>query len=340
MSEEEPEDQIKKTKPKSKRRVRRRRKTLTTIRIEQANRLKKRHYSKRYLQKMNYVKLRDNWSCQFRGCEKPTGVKLSVHHIVRHHDNKLLRENTHNLISLCNYCHNKKVTGHEKQYEASFKNIARRNARAYKLNKKTKEQILEEQRKNQELPDDFTQYEYKDEKDLIKKKADEHYLRKTWRLMKFRTQNKNSHSYKNYGARGIKMFDEWIDDFDKFQKYIYDNLGEKPENFSIDRMDNEKGYYPGNIRWASDEEQGQNRRTTVLDEAMVGVILILHYKYKWKQSQIMNKFSFNNPTLVRNVIKNVTWCNQVIKYKSIITDQKTLDSINKYEEGLKGNKDG
>lgn len=291
-------------------------------------RSKKRRYSKRYLQIRNEVLLRDGYRCCMPGCEKPTGVKLIVHHIMKYSTNKALRQNKQNLCSICNYCHNNKLNGKETKYETILKVIVRRNTRNYKKDKKTKEEILEAQRQHQQLPEDFTGYTYKDEKDLIRVKADEHYLRKTWRLIKFRTQNKNSASYKNYGARGIKMYEEWIENFEAFQKYVYETLGERPDGYSIDRKDNEKGYYPGNIQWASNEEQGQNRRTTVLDESMVSVILILFYKYKWKQSQIMNKLGFNNPTIVRNVVFCKTWANVSIKYKSIITNQKALDNLN------------
>ena len=291
-------------------------------------RSKKRKYTKRYLQIRNEVLLRDGYKCCMPGCEKPTGVKLIVHHIMKYSTNRALRQNKMNLISICNKCHNGKLNGRESKYETILKIIVRRNLRNYKKDKKTKEEILEAQRAQQQLPEDFTGYEYKDEKDLIRVKADEHYLRKTWRLIKFRTQNKNSSSYKNYGARGIKMYDKWIDNFEEFQKYIAENLGERPEGYSIDRKDNEKGYYPDNLQWASNEEQGQNRRTTVLDECMVGVILILFYKYKWKQSQIMNKFCFNNPTIVRNVVHGNTWTNISKQYVSIINNQKVLDKLN------------
>ena len=75
---------------------------------------------------LNYIKLRDGYSCQHPNCKNPKGVKLTVHHIQRWADKKALRENKFNLISLCYTCH-KEVTGREKRYEARFKIIARRN---------------------------------------------------------------------------------------------------------------------------------------------------------------------------------------------------------------------
>lgn len=322
-----------KRKPIKRRSRRRKRRSAASIRIELANRQNKRRYSKRYLELMNYIRLRDSYACQYPGCQKPKGVKLTIHHIKKWASNKALRQNKYNLISLCYACH-QKVTGKEKSYETKFKIIARTNELIYKRNKKTKEQILEEQRAHQILPDDFESYQYKSDQDIIKEKALEYYLRKTWRLVKFRTQNKNSNSYKNYGGRGITMYPEWIESFEKFEKYVLENLGDRPEHSSIDRIDNNKGYEPGNIRWATAEVQGQNRRTTILDEETAAVILILHYKYKMKISQILNKMNLPSRSSVSGVVGAKTWRSVCAKYKKIITNPKALAEIEEYENNM------
>lgn len=65
--------------------------------------------------------------------------------------------------------------------------------------------------------------------------------------------------YRWYGARGIKVCDEWHD-VSLYINYIEKVLGPKPTpKHSIDRIDNSKGYEPGNIRWASKKEQADNR---------------------------------------------------------------------------------
>ncbi len=73
---------------------------------------------------------------------------------------------------------------------------------------------------------------------------------------------------RNYANRGIKVCPEWDlvnpGCFKNFVDYIENVLGDRPtEQHSLDRIDNDKGYEPGNLRWATKQEQALNRRTTV-----------------------------------------------------------------------------
>lgn len=266
---------------------------------------------------------RDRWTCQM--CDK-MGRKLQVHHISTWAQNVRLRQNKKNLISLCTACH-QSIRNKEKLYKPIFMKRVAMNTARYKKEKLTQEEYIAQLKAQQVLPADFTEYVYKTDEEVKRIKYEEHYLKKTWRLIKFRTQNVKSNSYKNYGGRGIKMYGPWIDSFEEFQKYVMETLGDRPAEHSIDRIDNDKDYEPGNLRWGSTEEQGQNRRTTVLDEALVAAIFILFHKYKFKQAQIMHCFGFNNPTLIRNVVKFKTWKNITIKYKQIVKDKDLLKEM-------------
>lgn len=80
-----------------------------------------------------------------------------------------------------------------------------------------------------------------------------------WSDMKARCLNPSNRDYINYGGRGISVCDEWQNDFLAFVEHI----GQPPsERHSIDRIDNNKNYEPGNVRWATYHEQRSNTRLT------------------------------------------------------------------------------
>lgn len=99
-------------------------------------------------------------------------------------------------------------------------------------------------------------------------------LYRLWAGIKTRTSNWRSKQYRNYGGRGIGMYKAWEDDFEAFEAYILANLGPRPAGKSLDRRDNEKGYEPGNLRWATQAEQSRNTRRTVWVAYDGGVIVL------------------------------------------------------------------
>lgn len=100
-----------------------------------------------------------------------------------------------------------------------------------------------------------------------------------WQDMKARCYNKNKYCYKDYGARGIKVCDEWKNDFLNFYNWAKSN-GYK-DNLSIDRIDNYKDYTPQNCRWATSEEQNYNKRNTIIieNDGIKYTILDLYKKF-------------------------------------------------------------
>ena len=78
-----------------------------------------------------------------------------------------------------------------------------------------------------------------------------------WKGMKQRCYNSNYDFYSAYGGRGIKVCDEWKDDFMQF----YKDMGDVPfEGAELDRINNDDDYKPSNCRWVSHEETANNRR--------------------------------------------------------------------------------
>jgi hypothetical protein len=83
-----------------------------------------------------------------------------------------------------------------------------------------------------------------------------------WRSMNMRCYNTSNPSYHNYGGRGIQVCQEWRDSYEAYRDYIRDVLGPRPSSkHSIDRIDNDGNYQPGNLRWATQQEQARNSRT-------------------------------------------------------------------------------
>lgn len=80
---------------------------------------------------------------------------------------------------------------------------------------------------------------------------------KTWCGMKDRCHNPKNKHFKDYGGRGIVVCNEWREDFGAF----FAHIGPKPSpELSVDRIDVNRGYEPGNVRWATASQQSRNRR--------------------------------------------------------------------------------
>ncbi|MEO6305967.1 MAG: hypothetical protein ABIP51_22665 [Bacteroidia bacterium] len=82
-----------------------------------------------------------------------------------------------------------------------------------------------------------------------------------WSSMKDRCLREKHPAYDRYGGRGIKICKRWLNSFKNF----LDDMGYKPEkHLTLDRIDNNKGYYKENCRWASKDIQNSNRKNTPL----------------------------------------------------------------------------
>lgn len=78
---------------------------------------------------------------------------------------------------------------------------------------------------------------------------------KVWRAMKGRCLRKSNKQYADYGGRGITVCERWL----KFENFFAD-MGKRPEGLTLDRLDNNGNYEPGNCRWRDMTEQSNNKR--------------------------------------------------------------------------------
>lgn len=115
-----------------------------------------------------------------------------------------------------------------------------------------------------------------------------------WLHMINRTSNKKNKDYKNYGGRGITVCEEWKD-YLTFKKWALENG--YSDTLTLDRIDNDKGYYPGNCRWADREIQDNNKQQSRK----------LEYKGKIKSiEQWAKEYNINRSTLVNRLNKGMS----------------------------------
>lgn len=100
----------------------------------------------------------------------------------------------------------------------------------------------------------------------------EHPLYNFWRSMVSRCTKITDRSYADHGARGIGVDPAWLEDPRPFVRWVEENLGPRPTNaHTIDRINNNLGYFPGNLRWATRSQQAVNQRKAASNTGVRGV---------------------------------------------------------------------
>jgi hypothetical protein len=101
-----------------------------------------------------------------------------------------------------------------------------------------------------------------------------------WKVMRQRCYLPTNISYKNYGARGITVCDEWKNNFEAYYSYVSKLPNFRKKGYSIDRIDNDGNYEPGNLRYATAKQQRDNQ--TQRKHGISGYYGIVKWKHKWR----------------------------------------------------------
>jgi len=136
------------------------------------------------------------------------------------------------------------------------------------------------------------------QKDRASKSNTKHFMTGTrtyhiWANMLQRCNNKNSPAYKWYGGRGIFIINTWLN-FESF----YEDMGACPDNLSIERKNNQLGYFKENCYWATPRQQASNTRKTVL---------ISHEGESLCMSEWARRFGLNQSTISRRLKRGLSF---------------------------------
>lgn len=121
----------------------------------------------------------------------------------------------------------------------------------------------------------------------------------SWKAMITRCTNPNRADFKNYGGRGIKVCDRWRNSFEAFLC----DMGPRPPDHTLDRVDNDGNYEPQNCRWADWFDQSQNKRPRPAKEAVIMSRPNMSFRADPELAEEINKLAAQERRLPSQMVK-------------------------------------
>lgn len=136
---------------------------------------------------------------------------------------------------------------------------------------------------------------------------------RSWKSMRNRCNNPDSLDAERYSSRGITVCERW----NSFENFLAD-MGERPDETSLDRIDNDKGYDPSNCKWSTHDEQARNNPHTKLTLELATQIAVAYMEDdKVTLKEVANRFNIK-PTIVSNIWRGHSWKDALAKAEEII----------------------
>lgn len=121
---------------------------------------------------------------------------------------------------------------------------------------------------------------------------------KLWAGIKTRCYNEFSDLYHMYGAKGVIMAEEWLDNYPAFLKYI----GPKPKDkYGLGRIDKNKGYEPGNVAWMTQKEINSTIRMCTLSKDTIAMIIELYDSQLYTKKAIAEYLGICRDTVAKYI---------------------------------------
>lgn len=138
-------------------------------------------------------------------------------------------------------------------------------------------------------------------KDKCRSRGDDYHVYMAWLHARQRCRNPRDASYKNYGGRGVHFCEIW-DDFVLFAVY----MGPRPAGATLDRINNDGNYEPGNCEWASYKTQARHTQKNKLTAALVSAIKTEHIPGKNRRERgntalLARKYGIHKNTILAAV---------------------------------------